>query len=69
MDQKNKRKYFSHYRELKFYIRHGIITVRKLTAYKFKQSPWLATCNKYNTEQRSKAKTALEKHFHKLMSN
>ena len=69
MDQKNKRKYFSHYRELKVYIRHGIIILRKLTAYKFEQSPWLAKYIEYNTEQRSKAKTGSEKHFHKLMSN
>ena len=54
---------------MKFYIRHGIRIVNVRTVYKFKQSPWLAKYIKYNTEQRSKAKTEFEKHFYKLMNN
>ena len=54
---------------MKFYIRHGIRIVKVHTVYNFKQSPWLATYIKYNTEQRSKAKTEFEKHFYKLMNN
>ena len=50
-------------------MRHGITIVRIRTVYKFKQSPWLAKNEKYNTEQRSKAKTEFEKHFYKLMNN
>ena len=69
MDQTNKQRYFLHYRDLKFYIRHGIRILNVHTVYKFKQSPWLATYIKYNTEQRSKAKTEFEKHFYKLMNN
>ena len=67
-DQTNKQKYFLH-RDLKFYIRHGITFIKVHTVYKFKQSPWLAKYIKYNTEQRSKAKTEFEKHFYKLMNN
>ena len=69
MDQTNKQRYFLHYRDLKYYIRHGIRSVKVHTVYKFKQSPWLAKYIKYNTEQRKKAKTEFEKHFYKLMNN
>ena len=71
MDQTNKQRYFLHYRDLKFYIRHGIRILNVHTVYKFKQSPWLAKYIKYNTDQRKrkKAKTEFEKHFYKLMNN
>ena len=69
MDQTNKQRYFLHYRDLKFYLRHGIRILNVHTVYKFKQSPWLAKYIKYNTEQRKKAKTEFEKHFYKLMNN
>ena len=48
MDQTNKQRCFLHYRNLKFYIRHGIRVVKKHTVYKFKQSPWLANYIKKN---------------------
>ena len=44
MDQTNKQRCFLHYRDLKFFIRHGIRIVKVHTVYKFKQSPWLAKC-------------------------
>ena len=69
MDQTNKQRYFLHYRDLKFYLRHGIRILNVHTVYKFKQSPWLAKYINYNTEQRKKAKTEFEKHFYKLMNN
>ena len=54
---------------MKFCIRHGIRIVKIHNVYKFKQSPWLAKCFKYNKEQRSKAKTEFEKKNCKLMNN
>ena len=69
MDQINKQRYFLHYRDLKFYKRHGIKILNVHTIYKFKQSPWLAKNIKYNKDQRKKAKTEFEKHFYKLMNN
>ena len=69
MDQTNKQRYFLHYRDLKFYITHGIRILNVHTVYEFKQSPWLAKYIKYNTEQRKKAKTEFDKHFYKLMNN
>ena len=68
MDQTIKQRYFLHYRDFKFYIRHGIRILNIHTVYKFKQSPWLAKYIKYNTEQRSKEKTEFEKHFYKLLN-
>ena len=69
MDQTHKQRYFLHYRDLKFHIRHGIRILNVHTVYKFKQSPWLAKYIKNITEQRKKAKTEFEKHFYKLMNN
>ena len=69
MDQTNKQRYFLHYRDLKFYIRHGIEVLSIHTVYRFKQSPWPAKYIKNKTEQRKKAKTEFEKHFYKLMNN
>ena len=69
MDQTNKQRCFLHYRGLKFYMRHGIRIVKVHTICIFKQSPWIANYIKYNTEQRKKAKTEIEKYFYKLMNN
>ena len=69
MDQTNKQRYFLHYKDLYFFIRHGIRSLNVYTVYKFEQSPWLANHVKYNTEQRKKAKSEFEKHFYKLMNN
>ena len=69
MDQTNKQRYFLHYRDLKFYIRHGIRILIVHTVYNFKHSPWLAKYFKKNTEQRKKAISEFEKHFYKLMNN
>ena len=69
MDQTNKQRYFLHYRDLKFYIGHGIRNLNVHTVFEFKQSPWLAKFIKYNTEQGKKAKTEFKKHFYKLMNN
>ena len=69
MNQTNQQRYFLHYRDLKFYVSHGIRFVKVHTVCKFKQSPWLAKYIKTDTEQRSRAKTDLQKHVHKLMNN
>ena len=42
MDQTNEQSNFLHYRDLKFYIRHGFRIVKIHTVYVFKQTPWLA---------------------------
>ena len=63
MDQTNEQRYFLHYRDLKFYIRHGIKNLNVHTVFKFKKSPWIAKYIKYNTEQRKKQKPNLKNIF------
>ena len=41
VDQTNKQRFFIPYRDLKFYIRHGIRVVNIFTVFRYKQS-WLA---------------------------
>ena len=69
MDQTNRQRYFLHYRDLKIYLGHGIRNVKVHTGFKFKQSPWLAEDNKFNTERRKKAKTEVERQFFKMINN
>ena len=69
MDQTNKQRCSIQYRDLRFYITHGIKNIKKHTVYRYKQSPWLRKYNKNNTEQKVKAKTEFEKRFYKLMTN
>ena len=68
MDQTNKQRYFLHYRDLKFYIRHGIRILNVHTVYEFKQSPG-QNILKIIQNKEKKAKTEFEKHFYKLMNN
>ena len=42
MDQTIKQRYFLHYKDSKFYTRHGMRILIVHFVYKFKQSPWLA---------------------------
>ena len=64
LDQTNKQRYFLHYRDLKFHIRHhGIRIVKVHTVFKLKQSAWLAKFIKHNTEQRKKTKNQIRKTF------
>ena len=60
MDQAEKQKSLWH---KKLYIKHGIKVTKLHTVYQFRQPPWLAKDEKYNADQRTKAKTTLEKLF------
>ena len=48
-DQTNKEYYIVHYRNLKFYIRMGMIIKKVHRIVSFDQSPWLAKYIDYNT--------------------
>ena len=61
MNQTNKQRYFLHYRDSNFYIRHGVRILNVHTVNK--QSPWLAKYIKYNTEQIMKQKPKLKNFF------
>ena len=68
-DQFDKQNYLTHYRMLKFYIRHGMIVDKVHSIISFKQSRWLEKYISYNTEKRNKAMSDFEKDFYKLLNN
>ena len=68
-DQSDKKNYLTHYRMLKFYIRHGMIIDKVHNIISFKQSRWIEKYISYNTEKRNKAKNDFEKDFYKLLNH
>ncbi|GBO00524.1 hypothetical protein AVEN_72866-1 [Araneus ventricosus] len=52
----NKTKYVAHFRNLKLYKELGLRITYVYAALSFKQSPWLESYIRFNTEQRKKAK-------------
>ena len=64
-DQTNKEYYIVHYRNLKFYLRMGMIIKKVHRIVSFDQSPWLAKYIDYNTQKRAKADSDFMKDYHK----
>ena len=64
-----KTKYLCHYRNLKFYLDHGMLLTRIHRVLKFKQSKWLAPYIQKNSDLRAQARNDFEKEFFKLMNN
>ena len=52
-----------HYRELRFYVRHGMVVEKVHSVTSFKQSKWLEKYVSFNTQKRNKAKNDFEKDF------
>ena len=67
-DWSDRKNYLTHYRILKFYIRHGMIVDKVHSIKSFKQSRWLERFISFNTEKRNKAKNDFEKDFYKLLN-
>jgi len=65
----DKRKYVIHYRNLKFYLKHGLKLVRIHQAIRFRQIKWLAPYIDKNTTLRSAATCRFQKDFFKLLNN
>ncbi|GBO33084.1 hypothetical protein AVEN_241115-1 [Araneus ventricosus] len=66
---KDKKNYITYYKNLQFYLKHGLKLEKVHKILKFQQKPWLKKYIMFNTEQRKNSKSAFEKDFFKLMNN
>ena len=64
-----KRNYVVHYRNLQFYIKHGLVVSKIHSVMKFTQRRWLAPYIDFNTQKRKAASSNFEKDFYKLLNN
>ena len=64
-----KKHYVLHYKNLKQYLKEGMILKKVHRGIKFYQSPWMEPYIRKNTDLRKDAKNAFEKDFFKLMNN
>jgi hypothetical protein len=65
----NKKKYVCHYRNLQFYVRHGLKITYIHRIISFKQEEFLTGYINKNTELRKHAKSDFEKDYFKLCNN
>src|SRR5258705_720188 len=65
----NKEKYVLHYRNLKFYLAHGVQLGHIHRVVSFSQAPFMKSFVDFNTERRKVATTTFEKNFWKLQVN
>jgi len=65
----NKRKYVCHYRNLQFYVRHGLKLKYIHRVIRFRQEGFLAGYINKNTELRKQSKCDFEKDYFKLCNN
>ena len=66
---KSKRHYVVHYKNLKQYLREGMILKKVHRGIKFHQSNWMEPYIRKNTDLRKLANNSFEKDFFKLMNN
>ena len=64
-DQNNKEYYIVHFRNLKFYLRMGMINKKVHRIVSFDQSPWLSKYIDYYTHKRAEADSDFMKDYHK----
>ena len=66
---KDKKKYVTHYRNLQFYIKHGLVLTKVHRILSFTQRPWLKSWIDLCTTQRQNAKSDFEADLAKLQAN
>ena len=64
----NKQKYICHYRNLKQYIKYGILLKKVHKVISFRQSTWLKPFIDFNTEQRKLADNDFKKDLFKILN-
>ena len=64
-----KKHYVLHYKNLKQYLKEGMILKKVHRGLKFYESPWMEPYIRKNTDLRKEAKNTFEKDFFKLMNN
>ena len=65
----DKEKYVVHYKNLKFYLKHGMIIKKIHKIIEFRQSFWLKPYIDFNNKKRKEAENDFDKQFFKLMNN
>jgi hypothetical protein len=65
----NRKEYVVHFRNLKFYLKHGMKLTKIHRVLSFHQSTWLSKYIMLNTTLRAKARNNFEKDFFKGMNN
>ena len=66
---RNKTRYWIHYRNLKFALRHGLRLKAVHRVIEFEQTSWMKPYIDFNTTMRTAAKNDFEKDMFKLMNN
>ena len=65
----NKTNYVTHYRNLQFYLRQGLVLKKIHRVLTFTQSRWLEKYIDFNTRQRALSRSSFGKDFFKLLNN
>jgi hypothetical protein len=66
---KDKKEYVIDYRNLQFYLKHGMTLKKVHRIMSFEQKPWLKKYIEQNTNKRTLATTTFEKDIYKLLNN
>lgn len=66
---RTKEKYVVHYRNLQFYLQHGLVLRKIHRVLSFKQTPWLKPYIEYNTKMRQQAQNDFEVSLYKAYNN
>jgi len=69
LNLRDKTMYVTHYRNLQFYIAHGLVLTKIHRVLEFNQSAWLKPFIDLCTQQRQNASTQFESDFHKATAN
>ena len=61
--------YVMHYRDLKFYLKQGLVITNIHRVLAFEQKPWVKKYRDFNTNMRKQSSSEFGKDFYKVMNN